>query len=330
MRRRHDPFLKRLYRLGARDALTLFLPDLAEKFDWDQWQWIDKELPILGRRQPRSVVADLVGQTRDRQGRYLKVLVHPELQMTPDDDMDWRALQYNAGLLLQEGNRDTRVITVVFYHCPGTGGIRRHRLDLDFYDEPSLLGLTYWSVGLGDLDAEQYAERDNPMGWALAAWMRQQRESRVELRLQLLQKILRFGGGEAYQELLLDTVQSYYRLSGRERKVEEQFVSAGRYGEVQAMGQTWLERQRARAEREGRQEGRQEGRHEGRQEGRQEGEAAALQRSALLVIRSRFQDVPAWILSQIEAVADPTLLEELIRRASRAASLDEIEPLLRS
>src|SRR5205809_3253724 len=62
---------------------------------------LDKEVPILGRRR-RAVIADLVGLTRDVEGRYLKVLVHPELQMRPDAEMDWRALQYNAGLLLRE------------------------------------------------------------------------------------------------------------------------------------------------------------------------------------------------------------------------------------
>ena len=100
MRRRHDPFLKRLYRAGVRDALTLFLPQLAVRLDWSHWQWLDKEIPILGRRrQPRSVVADLVGLTRDVEGRHLKVLVHPELQMRSDPAMDWRVFEYNAGLL---------------------------------------------------------------------------------------------------------------------------------------------------------------------------------------------------------------------------------------
>src|SRR5207302_11154278 len=76
MRRRHDPFLKRLYRAGIRDALTLFFPDLAVRIDWDQWQWLDKEIIIRGS-WPRSLVADLVGMTRDVKGRYLRVLVHP-------------------------------------------------------------------------------------------------------------------------------------------------------------------------------------------------------------------------------------------------------------
>ena len=76
----------------------------------------------------------------------------------------------------------------------------------------SLNTVTYWSVGLGELDAESYAERDNPMGWALVSWMRRQREQRVELRLQVVDRILRWVRDEEYRGLLFDTVQTYYRL----------------------------------------------------------------------------------------------------------------------
>ena len=88
MARRHDPFLKLLYRAGIRDAVTLFFPDLAAHVDWDHLQWIEKEVPILGV-SPRAVVADLVGLTRDSEGRDLQVLVHPEIQTRTDTDYGW-------------------------------------------------------------------------------------------------------------------------------------------------------------------------------------------------------------------------------------------------
>jgi hypothetical protein len=303
MRRPHDPFLKRLYRAGTRDALTLFLPHLAARIDWSQWEWLDKEVPILGRRR-RSVVADLVGLTRDVEGRYLKVLVHPELQMRPDAEMDWRALESNAGLLLREGNPRTRVLTVVFYHCPGVGGIRRHRVDLDFYEEPSLLGLTYWSVGLGDLEAEAYAELQNPMGWALASWMRQERETRVELRLRLVEKILRLVRSEEYQELLLDTVQSYYRLSRTEQQTEERLVRSGRYGEVDEMEQTWLGRIKAKERRE------------------------TLQQAVQRAILVRFPEAPPELAERVGRIRTVRALENLLDRVIVAGSVEEVERLL--
>jgi hypothetical protein len=307
MRRRHDPFLKRLYRAGTRDALHLFFPDLAGRIDWSQWEWLDKEVPILGRRR-RSVVADLVGLTRDVEGRYLKVLVHPELQMRPDAEMDWRALQYNAGLLLREGNPGTRVLTIVFYHCPGVGGIRKHRVDLDFYEEPSLLGLTYWSVGLGDLDAEPYAEQQNPMGWALASWMRQPRETRVELRLRLVEKILRLVRADEYQELLLDTMESYYRLSKAEQRAEERLVRSGRYGEVDEMAQTVLGRMQSRA--------------------RREAQTETLQQAVQQAILTRFPEAPAELLDRVEQQRSVRALEALHRQAILAKDLAEVEAQL--
>src|SRR5688572_32959458 len=108
--------------------------------------------------------------------------------MRPDAEMDWRAFQYS------------------------TGGIQKRRIDLDFHGE-SVHVVGYWSAGIGDLNAEEYAESDNPMAWALAAWMRQRRGGRVELRLRLLDKVLRFVQDGMYRKLLLDTVRSYFTLN---------------------------------------------------------------------------------------------------------------------
>src|SRR5262249_38947494 len=131
MRRRHDPFLKLLYRAGARDAVTLFFPSLAARIDWEQLEWIETEVPILGA-SPRSVIADLVGHTRDVEGRYLNVLVHPEIQMQTEAEIGRRMLEYNAGLTLRQGDADTRVLTFVFYHCRGAGGVQEQRHRLEF------------------------------------------------------------------------------------------------------------------------------------------------------------------------------------------------------
>ena len=85
--------------------------------------------------------------------------------------------------------------------------------------------------------------------------MRQQRATRVELRLRLVEKILRFVRADEYQELLLDTLQSYYKLSKAEQAQEERLY-AERYGEVEEMAQTVLERMKAQVRREALQEGR--------------------------------------------------------------------------
>jgi hypothetical protein len=298
MRRRHDPFLKLLYRAGARDAIALFFPNLADRIDWSQMQWIDKEVPIRGLRS-RSVTADLVGSTRDVEGRYLKVLIHPELQMEPDAAMDWRVLQYNAGLLLQEADPGTRVLTFVFYHCAGVGGIQKRRSTLDFYEE-QVHAVTYWSVGLGELDAATYAQSANPMAWALASWM-QQRQGRAASRLRLQEKILRLVPDDWYRGLLLDTVRTYFQLSQRERAEEERLLRSADRVEVREMLQTELGRMRHRERLE------------------------TLQHALLQVIQSRFPTAPESLATRVGRVRNQAHLDELIKQAAVANSLEEIE-----
>lgn len=205
--RQHDPFLKALYKAGAHDAVALFFPQLAAWINWERIEWLDKEVPIIGEAQDgsRTVVADLVALTQDVEGSPLKVLIHPEIQMATEADMGWRVLQYNAGLTLQQADANVRVLTIVFYHCRGgrrARGIRRQCHRLEFHGEV-LLEVGYWSVGIGDLDAEEYAKSDNPMAWALAAWMRQPKKGRAALRLRLLASILRSVSGAQYRRLLL-------------------------------------------------------------------------------------------------------------------------------
>ena len=312
MRKRHDPFLKLLYKAGARDAIRLFFPDVAAHIDWEALRWIDKEVPILrGKQQPRSLTADLVGVTRDLDGGDLEVLLHPELQMRRPADMGWRVLQYNAGLTLQQANANARVLTFVIYPCRGIGGIREQRHALEVHGH-SILEVGYWSVGLGDLDAAEYSERDNPIAWALASWMQQERRGRPELRLRIQDKIIRLVRDEGYRRLLWDTVRTYFTLSASEQEEEDALLESGKYGEVKTMAETWLGKMEEAAEERGRQEGRQE----------------ALRQALVEVLRSRFPLSPESIEMDLRRVQDPAALQRLLSRAATAATLDEFRKSL--
>jgi len=302
----HDPFLKLLYRAGARDAVTLFFPDLAGHIDWEKLQWVEKEVPILGQ-SPRSVVADLVGLTRDLDGHNLELLIHPEIQMRTAADMGWRVLQYNAGLTLQQATPNTRVLTIVFYHCRGEGGVREQRHSLEFHGR-TILEVGYWSVGLGDLDAMQYAQSENPIAWALASWMRQQRQGRAELRLRLLTRILRSVRDEPYRWLLLDAVRTYFKLNPVEQLEEQRLLRSGSFREVEQMAQTELRKLADAA--------------------RREGERQALQGALWTVLSTRFPSAPESLEARIQAVQSVTTLNRLIRRAVTARTLEEILPSL--
>ncbi|MDQ2733143.1 MAG: hypothetical protein M3Y56_15935 [Armatimonadota bacterium] len=306
--RRHDPFLKRLYTYGTKHAAPLFFPELSSHVRWEKLKWVDKEIPILGLK-PRSVVADLVGQTQDTEGRHLSLFIHPEIQMQKDFQMGWRALQYNAGLTLRQADPDARVLTMVFYHCKGVGGIQEQSFNLDYYGR-SVLGVGYWSVGLGDLDAEEYIDKDNPMAWALASWMRQQPHGRAETRLKLQQKILTQVPDETYRGLLLDTVSTYYKLNKSEQEEERELLQSSDFGEVKRQMLTEFEKIERRAERKGIQKGEQKG----------------IQDALLTLLHSRFPAVPDSVESGIRKIHDQQQLQTLIQRAATAHDLGEVWP----
>jgi len=160
----------------------------------------------------------------------------------------------------------------------------------------------YWSVGIGDLDAEAYAQSDNPMAWALSAWMRQPRQDRAVLRVQLQEKILRFVGDPWYRSLLVDTVRSYFRLNRREQVEEAEILRSQPYEEVNEMLQTEFGRMRR----------------------------DTLRENVIEVIQARFPDAPASISQRIARMQSESRLQEWLRRAAVANSLEEIEQLLDS
>ena len=167
-------------------------------------------------------------------------------------------------------------------------------------------------MGLGDLDAAEYSERDNPIAWALASWMQQERRGRPELRLRIQDKIIRLVRDEGYRRLLWDTVRTYFTLSASEQEEEDALLESGKYGEVKTMAETWLGKMEEAAEERGRQEGRQE----------------ALRQALVEVLRSRFPLSPESIEMDLRRVQDPAALQRLLSRAATAATLDEFRKSL--
>jgi hypothetical protein len=141
----------------------------------------------------------------------------------------------------------------------------------------------------------------------------------VQLRLQLVEKILRFVRDESYRRLLLDAVRTYFTLSKAEQAEEQDLLQSRVHGEAKEMLQTELGRLEERARREGRREGKAEARQELRE---------VLQRTLTAVVESRFGTVPESLAAQIRQVEEPARLEDLIRHAAVAASVQEIERLI--
>jgi len=165
-----------------------------------------------------------------------------------------------------------------------------------------------YGVALGDLDAEQYAESDNPMARALASWMRQHRKGRAELRLRLQQRILKAVRDSWYRRLLWDTVRTYFRLNSAEESEERRLLESAEYGEVREMAETWLGGMEEEARRDERRN--------------------ALRWALVEVLHARFEGVPDDIEDRIRDVKASRVLDRLIRPAATAPSLDEFRKSL--
>ena len=306
MRRRHDPFLKRFHRLALPDTLRLFLPELVQPLRWDTLEWIEKEV-VIPLPAHRLVIADLVGRVQDVENRYLEVLVHPEIQAQTYAQMDWRMFEYNTGLILQRNNPDVPVLGFVLYHCAGAGGIQERHFKMDFYGR-TIHDMTYWSIGIGDLNAEDYISSDNPAAWALTAWMRKPKGRRVRMRLEMIQRILSRVQEPGYRQVLFDALLTYFRLNRREEVETQQILESGEYGEAGEEMMTVLEKLEAK--------------------GRREGQREALQNSLLLYLRTRYIEVPADLEAQIRAISNIDRLNELIAAAYRSQHLEDFIHLL--
>jgi hypothetical protein len=126
-------------------------------------------------------------------------------------------------------------------------------------------------------------------------------------------------------------VRTYFKLNRVEQAEEQQLLQSRAYGEVGEMLQTELGRLQEKAWRDGERAARQQMQTElGRltEEARHEGAKVALRDALLGVIRSRFPTVPESIEAQIRGVEDLTTLDDLIRRAAGATTLEEIQGLL--
>ena len=223
--------------------------------------------------------------------------------MQREPDMDWRVLQYNTGMVLQRRSADTRVLTFVIYHCSGAGGICKQRYVQEFHGQ-TLLEVGYWSVGLGDLNAEEYAEKDNPMAWALASWMRKPRKGRVQLRLRLVGKILRFVREPRYRRLLLGTVRTYFTLSAAQKAEEERLLQSSEYGEVREMFQSEFDKFEEEVERRAVRQAKQE--------------------DLLQLLVEKFGSVPEWASARVRDLEDTRMLDRLMRKLIHADSLEAV------
>jgi hypothetical protein len=293
----HDQLFKELLRGFLKEFLELFVPDLAARLDFSSLQFPNKEL-FKGFPDARLREPDVVAQIRSRDGEPEMVPVHVEVQAEGKRDLGKRMLEYYSLLWLQF---DLPIFPVVLYLSGGTGeGIATpeylHRL---FGRE--ILRFRYARVALARLSAREYVE-SSPLGAALSALMRRDRRSpELDLRARMLKRVVASELDQGRKFVLVNVIETYFRLSTSERESFRKLVARKEYREMQDVELTWAD--------------------ELRQEGVIQGKRDTLKR----LLTAKFGPLPSEFQARIEAVSSGEELDRYLERVLTADTLEELK-----
>lgn len=229
------------------------------------------------------------------------VLVHVEVQAEPETDFGRRMFEYYALLWL---HFHAPIVPVVLHLKGGDPeGIvieeYRHAL---FGTE--WVRFRYASVGLARLSAREYVET-SPLGAALSALMRRPRGSgNLELRAQMLKRVLESALDEGRKLLLVTVIETYFKLSDEERTKFRRLLSRKEYRKMQDVELTWAD----------------ELRMEGHEKGVVQGKREALKR----VLIAKFGQLSSEMESRIDSVSSAETLDQYLDRVVTAAAVEDI------
>ena len=156
-----------------------------------------------------------------------------------------------------------------------------------------------------------------PLAAALAALMRSKVWSPAEHKLRCLTAIASADVDEERRFLLVNLVETYLRLTGREAEEYAELVARQGNEEVRDMELTWA----GRIQQKGYELGEQAGLERGREQGRVQG----ARQVALDLLEKRFGSLSTKTVRKVEAIED---LEDLLRLSERllqARSLRDLD-----
>jgi hypothetical protein len=293
----HDQFWKEVLTAFFREFMELFFPDVAAKIDFDAGVGGPNKEVFTDVPEGRRREVDLVFEVVTRDGGLGMVLVHVEVQKEREPDMPFRMWEYYHLLRLR---RRHLVFPAVLCLAPGAGGLTEER-----YTEGAFGRVTedfrYSVVGLPDLSAEEYSERENVLAPALAVLMKSASGSRVVRKLRAYERIARAHVDEARKWLLVSVVERYLTLDAAEAAEFERAIGDD---EGETGMKTLFDR--------------------GVDYGLELGELKAKRATLRRLAARKAGDLPESVVARIEAIEDPEALDAFIDRIADAQSLADM------
>lgn len=308
----HDQLFKELLRAFFREFIELFFPDMAARLDFGRVTFLDKELfTDLSEGDVRE--PDLVAQTYTQDGTPELALIHVEVQAQRRTVFRYCVFEYYALLRLRY---KLPVFPIALYLVPGTGGITRETYTESLFGQ-AILTFSYAALGVPDLNADDYLEREGPLAPALAALMQASALGLARQKQVSLQRVAVSGLNDARKFLLANIIETYLKLTPEEQERYEQMLQQPEAREVRQMISVY--------ELRGREAGREEGREEGLEAGREEGVLIGKRDILLRLLRLRFGAVPEAVEARIQSITSEEILDALADQVLTATALQDIQ-----
>ncbi len=191
--------------------LELFFPEVAARLDFETLRFLGKE---VFANVPEGDVrrADVVARLETREGKPEILLVHVEVQARTEPEFARRMFEYYAILRIRYR---LPVLPIVLYLRGGAESTVAEYVDELFGQEQ--LRFRFRSVALARLSAEEYVGT-SPLGAALSALMHRGKSRKLELRREMLVRVLQSELSRALKFLLLNIIETYFRLSTEEAR----------------------------------------------------------------------------------------------------------------
>jgi len=97
----YDGAWKETLRRYLRDLLRRYFPPIHAAIDWSvEPKWCDKELSqVVGRAKRRNQPVDVLVRVRLLSGSEQWILLHAEIQSSPEAGFERRVARYRSGLI---------------------------------------------------------------------------------------------------------------------------------------------------------------------------------------------------------------------------------------
>ena len=268
---------------------------------------------------------DLVAKVQLHEGTDTLIVVHTEIQVSPDPKFAERMFTYFYHL------REQYELDVVSLAVLADANPRWHPTEYRYERLGTAVHFAYLATKLLSLDEERLRAERNPFALFVLAHLaslkyRGTPALMAEEKKRLFRQLLEGGYNAEQIRYLYQEVDLLMSLPvDLEREVEAVLEEIKR-----RRRRKWIAPQERLAVERGLLQGLEEGRQQGLQQGLQQGFQQGIFQTVETLLRSRFREVPEEVHTLLLAVSDDALLLQLSVQAVQVSSLSEFTETLRS